>query len=271
MLYPIAGVSRSGYYKWLKQSNKPDRDYEDYLVIKGTFDRGRSKWGFRTIQMKLLERGISMNHKKIVRIMRKYHLNTKIRRRNPYKMIMKKSLEHKTFENTLNREFSQAVPYRVFCTDITYIPFNHRFAYLSVVKDIASGEVAAWNLARHLEMGLVINTVEKLERSLPVLGEILIHSDQGFHYTNPLYIELVSKLKMVQSMSRKGNCIDNAPVESFFGHFKDEIDYQNCKTFEELHLLVEEYMRYYNYQRPQWELKKMTPVAYRNHLLTCAL
>ena len=185
-------------------------------------------------------------------------------------MIMKKSLEHRTLENKLNREFKQGTPRRVFCTDITYIPFNYRFAYLSVVKDISTGEVVSWDLAKHLAMDLVINTIDKLENEIPSLKEIMIHSDQGFHYTSPVYIQRIRELNMLQSMSRKGNCIDNAPVESFFGHLKDEVDYKSCRTFEELYSLIEEYMRYYNHQRRQWGLKKMTPVEYRNHLLSCS-
>jgi putative transposase len=92
--------------------------------------------------------------------------------------------------------------------------------------------------------------------------------NQGFHYTNPQYIHVIKGLDMIQSMSRKGNCIDNAPMESFFGHFKDDVDYKECRTYEELELLVEEYIEYYNNERYQWDLKKMTPVQYRNHLLT---
>lgn len=256
----VAHVFRSGYYAWLKHADEPEKDHEDYLLIKEVFDKGRAKWGSRTVQMKLL---VVMNHKKIVRIMRKYRLFTKIRRRNPYKMIIKKSLEHRSFENVLQREFKQTTPFKVFCTDITYIPFNHRFAYLSVVKDIASGEIVAWNLARHLEMNLVMDTIQIMS----AYENAMIHSDQGFHYTNPLYIEKVRNLNMVQSMSRKGNCIDNAPMESFFGHLKDDVDYKACKTFEELYALIEEYMRYYNHERQQWNLKKMTPVEYRNHLM----
>lgn len=266
MASSIAKISRSGYYKWLKHSDEPEKDHDDYLRIKEVFDRGKAKWGFRTIKMKLPD----MNHKKIIRIMGKYSLVTRIRRKNPYKMIMKKTLEHRTFDNKLNREFKQNVPFRSFCTDITYIPFNHRFAYLSVIKDIASGEIVAWNLARHLEMELVINTIEKLgdNEDIPSLEEILIHSDQGFHYTNPAYIQKISELRMVQSMSRRGSCIDNAPIESFFGHLKDDVDYRNSKTFEDLYSLIEEYMRYYNNERQQWKLKKMTPIDYRNHLLS---
>lgn len=263
----IAKASRSGYYKWLESSDEQEKDHDDYLLIKTIFDKGKSKYGFRTIQMRLLHKGVLMNHKKIIRIMKKYNLITKIRRKNPYKQIMKKTLEHRTFENKLNREFEQSTPFKVFCTDITYIPFNHRFAYLSVVKDVASGEIVSWELSRHIDMDLVMNTIENMKSNISSFKNIMMHSDQGFHYTNPSYINTIKNLEMIQSMSRKGNCIDNAPVESFFGHMKDEIDYKNCKTFEELYLLIEEYMQYYNNERRQWDLKKMTPVMYRDHLL----
>ena len=270
ILCEIAKVSRSGYYRWLKHADEKEKDYDDYLLIKDIFLGGKSKYGFRTIQMKLFSKyGIVMNHKKIIRIMKKYNLFTQIRKINPYKMIMKKTMEHRVFENKLEREFKQNVPYKVFCTDITYLPFNNRMAYLSAVKDIASGEIVGWWLSTNLSMDIVVNTVENMKnnKSLPLLKKTMIHSDQGFHYTNPIYIKMIKDLKMVQSMSRKGNCIDNAPMESFFGHLKDDVDYKNCKTFEELNLLVGEYIEYYNNKRYQWELKKMTPVEYRNHLL----
>lgn len=206
-----------------------------------------------------------MNHKKIQRIMRKYDLATKVRRRNPYKAIMKKRLEHRIFPNKLQREFHQIVPFKVFCTDITYIPFQNGFVYLSVIKDIASGEVVAWNVSLYLEMTLVTETVRSLKVEL--CRDAMIHSDQGFHYTNPDYVEIVKEFKLIQSMSGKGSCIDNAPIESFFGHLKDELDYKSCKSFEELRLAIDEYMRYYNQERKQWTRNKMTPVDYRNHLL----
>lgn len=210
-----------------------------------------------------------MNHKKIIRIKNKYNLITKIRRKNPYKVIMKKTKEHRTFENILNRNFNQNNPHKVFCTDITYLPFNSRMAYLSAVKDIATKEIVGWNLSPHLQMDIVFETIKSMEDNpaLSSFKDILIHSDQGFHYTSPDYASRVKKLGLTQSMSRKGNCIDNAPMESFFGHFKDEVDYKNCKTFEELRALTVEYINYYNEERCQWNLKKMTPAQYRNHLL----
>jgi len=265
LLCGIAGVSKSGYYKWNIHSSELDKDYNDYLLIKEVFDRGRGKYGWRTIQMKLETK---MNHKKIIRIKNKYELNTKIRRINPYKMIMKKSVEHRTCGNVLNRKFEQYQPNRIFCTDITYLPFNHRMAYFSAVKDVATGEIVGWNTSQHLHMDIVLKTLESLKSNVASLKNVMIHSDQGFHYTNPEFINEVNELGMIQSMSRKGNCIDNAPMESFFGHMKDDVDYKSCKTFEELNLQIEEYMRYYNYDRPQWGLKKMTPVEYRNHLLS---
>lgn len=213
--------------------------------------------------MKLGDQHIIMNHKKVKRIMKLYGLQCKIRRKNPYKAIMKKTAEHRTFGNKLDRQFTQTIPYRYFGTDITYIPFNHRFAYLAIVKDLASGEIVAWHLSRYITMELVLTMMDQMKQH----PHAMIHSDQGFHFTNPSFIEKVKLLKMLQSMSRKANCIDNAPVESFFGHFKDEVDYQSCTSFEQLRQLIENYIIYYNHERRQWAKNKMTPVQYRDHLL----
>ena len=244
-------------------------------MIKEIFEKGKSKYGWRSIKMHLYgDKQMVMNHKKIQRIMKKYWLFAKVRRINPYKMIMKKTMEHRTFNNILDRNFSPGVPFKVFCTDITYLPFNNRIAYLSVIKDIGSGEVVGWDISQHIDMDVVMNTVTQMKNN-PIFQtisfkNILIHSDQGVHYTNPNYINAIKELGMVQSMSRRGNCIDNAPIESFFGHLKDDMDFKQCKTFEELKLLTTEQIDYYNNERHQWDLKKMTPVEYRNHLLAAA-
>lgn len=261
ILCEVADVSRSGYYKWLLASDQMDKDYPDFLRIKDVFDKGKGKYGWRNIKMRLPD----MNHKKIQRIMRKYGLAAKVRRKNPYRAVHKKTMEHRISPNKLKRAFNQARPFMVFCTDITYLPFLHGFAYLSVVKDVASGEVVAWHVSLHMDMSLVVETVKNMPPD--VHEHALMHSDQGFHYSSPSFIEVVKDMKMTQSMSDKGNCIDNAPIESFFGHMKDELDYQSCRSFEELRLRIEEYMRYYNYERKQWTKKRMTPVEYRHHLL----
>ena len=262
-----ASVSKPGYYKWLTNKEQKPKDYDDYLVIKVIFEKGHKKLGWRQVQMRLGDSAIAMNHKKIRRIMNHYGLYCEVRRKNPYKNIMKKTREHRTLENLLDRNFVQLIPKKVLCTDITYLYYSGgRKAYLSVIKDIASGEALAWEISQNLELAFVLNTVSQLE-GLGLQADCIIHSDQGFHYTNPLYIQKVKQLNIIQSMSRKGNCIDNAPMESFFGHCKDELDFRSCTTFAELTVKVNEYMRYYNHTRKQWGLKKMTPAQYRDHLL----
>ena len=271
MLCGITGVSKSGYYKWLRRRGQTVKDYNDYQLIKTIFDKGKKKLGWRSIQMRLKnDYKTTMNHKKIRRIMGKYGLYCQTRRKNPYKTIMKKTQEHRTFENILSREFKQVVPKKALCTDITYLYFSlGRKAYLSAIKDIATGEILSWEISINIDLEFVLKTIGRLE-SLKLPPNALIHSDQGFHYTNPLYIAKVKQLNIVQSMSRKGSCIDNAPMESFFGHLKDELDFKSCNTFAELTVKVNEYMQYYNHQRYQWGLKKMTPAQYRDHLLAAS-
>jgi transposase InsO family protein len=149
------------------------------------------------------------------------------------------------------------------CTDITYLYFAlGRIAYLSVIKDLATGEILAWKLSLSLELEFVIATVRQLK-----VEELASDCDQGCHYTSLRYQEAVKELSIAISMSRKGNCIDNAPMESFFGHLKDELEFKACRTFEELTIKVSEYMQYYNHNRYQWGLNKMTPAEYRDHLV----
>jgi len=219
----VAGASRSGYYRWPRTADAPDGDYGDYLLIREAFDGGRGKLGSRSVQMGLSSgMKAAMNHKKVARIMRKYGLRAKTRKVNPYRAIMKRTLEHTTFPNVLDRQFPQDKPYGTFCTDITYLPSNGRTAYLSAIKDLASREIVGWNLSMRLEMDIVMETLADMEDRcrgrIASFDGTLIHSDQGFRYTNPLYSDRVRDLGMVQSMSRKGTCIDNAPMESFFGH-----------------------------------------------------
>ena len=214
-----------------------------------------------------------MNRKKIQRIMRKYNIVCPIRKANPYKRMAKATQEHRVVENKLNREFKQNIPGKVLLTDITYMPYgNNKMAYLSTVKDSSTNEILAYNLSNSLAIELVTETVDKLvsTESFKLHKDAFIHSDQGVHYTSPRFQNLLKQNNLGQSMSRKGNCWDNAPQESFFGHMKDEIDYKSCNEFEELQIMVDDYMDYYNNFRCQWNLKKLTPVQFRNQLLMAA-
>jgi len=271
----IASVSRSGYYAWLKAEDqrmiREERDWQDYKLIHTIFNQKNQKAGFRTIQMYLENHyDVKMNHKKIVRLMKMFNLVTKIRRVNPYRKLAKATQEHKTKPNLLNRQFHQVEPGKVLLTDITYTYYGGgQPAYLSTVKDVATREIVAFDISRSLSMDIAYTTLNKLIDACDGYPhpEAMLHSDQGFHYTHPEFQKRVKKAGFQQSMSRRGNCLDNAPMESFFGHFKDEVDFKQCKTFEELHGMISEYIEEYNTERYQYDLKKMTPEQFRDHLL----
>lgn len=275
-LCDVAEVSRSGYYNFFSNKSKERRIKQDVkdeeardLILKSYEFKGREK-GARQIKMTLEnEFSIKFNLKKIRRIMKKYNIVCTIRKANPYKKIAKATKEHTTLPNKLNREFKQGIPGKVLLTDITYLTYgNGKRAYLSTIKDSSTGEIPAYVVSKNIKLEIATKTIKKLmkNKKFKVHKEALIHSDQGVHYTSPIFQKLVKRNNLEQSMSRRGNCWDNAPQESFFGHFKDEANIRECETFKDLVKEIEDYMDYYNNYRCQWGLKKMTPVKYRNHL-----
>ncbi|MGL5714437.1 MAG: IS3 family transposase [Paraclostridium sp.] len=271
----IAGVSKSGYYAHKsKVDTRNTREEQDLkakeLILKAYEFRGYKK-GSRAIKMTLKNNFNTIySRKKIQRIMRKYGIICPIRKANPYRRMAKATKEHRVVPNKLNREFKQDIPGKVLLTDITYMPYgNSQMAYLSTIKDSSTNEILSYKLSKSLQLDIVIDTVDKLVNStyINLHEEAFIHSDQGSHYTSPTFQKHLEKYKIGQSMSRRGNCWDNAPQESFFGHMKDEINYKNCNSFEELQYIIDDYMDYYNNHRGQWNLKQLTPVQYRNQLL----
>ncbi|QHT47515.1 IS3 family transposase [Bacillus sp. SB49] len=273
-LCEFTGVSRSGYYAWInsdsKRQVKNQKDEKDIQIIQVIFSQNHEKVG--ALQIKLIlenDYGVIMNHKKIRRLMKKFDLSAKIRQAKPYKQMLKATQEHRTCPNHLNREFTQLEPGKVFLTDITYTYFGKgQKAYLSCVKDSTTKEIVAHHISTSLGMDIVYRTLEKLQDTVKSFHpEAMIHSDQGFHYTHPKFQSRVREAGLRQSMSRKGNCWDNAPMESFFGHLKDMVDHQSCESLSQLKEEINQYIAKYNNKRYQWNLNKMTPVQYRDHLL----
>ncbi|NMF07993.1 IS3 family transposase [Clostridium beijerinckii] len=273
----ISGVSRSGYYRYFssiivksRESNEV-RDLEIKENILKAYYFKRRKKGARQIKMTLNNHfNINYNLKRIRRIMKKYEITCPHRKANPYRRMMKATKEHTVLPNLLNREFKQKSPGKVLLTDISYLFFkNGQKAYLSTILDASTNEVLAHNVSKSLKIDIVTNTIDKLiQNNKNILRkDSFIHSDQGVHYTSPIFQNKVKKNNLGQSMSRRGNCWDNAPQESFFGHLKDEVDIKTCETFEDLVKEIDDYIYYYNNFRGQWNLKKMTPIKYRNHLL----
>ena len=276
MLCDIAGVSRSGYYRWVnaaeyreKQELKDRADFE--IILKAYNHRGYSK-GAKGIYMHLIhqEEPIVMNLKKIRRLMKKYNLICPIRKANPYRRMAKALKTSNVAENLVNREFTKYGPRKILLTDITYIPYNGKFCYLSTILDACTKQILAYVLSDSLEVDFVLETVNILieKHGVDITTETIIHSDQGCHYTSCSFIQLLKDKKLRQSMSRKGNCWDNAPQESFFGHMKDEIDLSNCKTFEEVKKITDDWMDYYNNERYQWNLAKLSPNEYYEYIKT---
>jgi len=274
-LCEMAGVSRSGYYNWRGSKDKrKDRDAHDkadlQLILEAYQFRGYDK-GRRGIYMRLLHMGIRMNQKKISRLMKKFNLSCPIRKANPYRRMAKALKTDAVADNIVNREFREHGPGKIILTDITYLFYDHGDkAYLSVMKDAFTKQVLAYVASQSLEVDFVLETMKMLlERHRKALQpDAIVHSDQGCHYTSVSFRELLKDKKLRQSMSRRGNCWDNAPQESFFGHMKDEIHLEDCHCYEALCAKVDDYMDYYNNDRYQWELAKLSPNQYAEYLRT---
>jgi transposase InsO family protein len=270
----IAGVSRSGYYAWLgaapKRQDRELKDAFDFRLIKEAYDYKGWKKGARQIRYRLKkDHGIIMNLKKIRRLMKKYGLICPIRKANPIKKMIRAQRSDRTYENIVDRNFNQGRAKLVLLTDITYLEYGHgRRAYLSSIKDATTGMILAYQLSLHLDISFVIETVGFLidNYRAELDGKVLIHSDQGCHYTSIPYQKLLKENHIIQSMSRRGNCWDNAPQESFHAILKTEMDLSACSTYEKLALAIADYIGYYNYDRGQEGLNWMTPYEYDQYL-----
>ncbi len=278
MLCEIAGVSRSGYYNWVNsegnrvQKEKQDRaDFE--LILAAYNHRGYDK-GAQGIYMRLLHMDppVVMNVKKIRRLMREYGLICGIRKANPYRRMAKAIKTNHVADNLVKRQFMAFGPRKVLLTDITYIPFDGRFCYLSTILDAYTKQILSYVLSESLEVDFVLKTVELMveEHGVALSTETIIHSDQGCHYTSCSFIQLVKDKGLRQSMSRRGNCWDNAPQESFFGRMKDHIKkkLEGCSTYDDVKGVIDDWMDYYNNDRYQWRLAKLSPNEYYEYITT---
>lgn len=277
-LCSIAGVSRSGYYAWVKAAPtrelQEQHDHDDFdLILTAYKMHGYSK-GAQGISMALMhmEPPVIMNLKKIRRLMNKYHLSCPHRGPNPYRRMAKALKTSNVADNLLQRQFEEYGPRMVLLTDITYIPYEGTFAYLSTILDAFTKQILSYVLSTSLEVDFVLETVNKLidEHGISLHAETIIHSDQGCHYTSHKFINILYDKKLRQSMSRRGNCWDNAPQESFFGHMKDHIKPKlaEAHVFSDVQLIIDDYIDYYNNRRYQWHLAKLSPNEFYKFVTT---
>ena len=278
ILCELAGVSRSGYYAWLKAAPTREarelQDKADFELILAIYKRRGYAKGARSIYMGLLHMNppVIMNIKKIRRLMKKYNLFCPIRKANPYRRMAKALKTSNYADNLLQREFECYGPRYVLLTDITYIPYNGEFAYLSTILDAYTKQILSYVLSDSLEIDFVKETVENLIRDhgISLHKETLIHSDQGSHYTSATFIQIIEDCNLRRSMSRRGNCWDNSPQESFFGHMKDHIldRVKECTEFQQIKDIVDDYIDFYNNEAYVWELCRLSPNEYYKFVTT---
>jgi transposase InsO family protein len=276
-LCKIAAVSHSGYYRYMaaeaNRKQREDYDREDFSRILEAYNYRSYAKGARSIYMRLFrqQQPTRMNIKKIRRLMDKYGLRCPIRKANPYRAMLRASQESRTAPYLLNREFREHGPRRVLLTDISYLFFGSGLkSYISTVIDAYTKQILAFALSKTLEEDFVLETINNLLRDhgISLDAETLINSDQGAHYKSYQFSKLLKDAKLRQSMSRKANCWDNSPQESLFGHMKDEIDLSSCRTHEDVVALLNDWIDYYNNDRFQWDLAKLSPNEYYEYCQT---
>lgn len=266
-LCKIASVSKSGYYSWLNKKIS-DEEMEIINLIKQEYWNKQGKAGYRPITMSLKRNfGLNINHKKVQRIMQESGLKAIIREKGNHKkhVIAQRKNELWTIApNVLNGNFKTNEIGKNYSTDVTYLILkNKQTFYLSAIKDLVSGEISAHSVSDKHDINLILDTLNQLK---DISEGCILHSDRGALYTSFRYIQKLKEFGITRSMSEAGSPTQNAPIESFFGHFKDEVDYKKCKNLEELKEKVDGYVLYYNTYRYQWNKNMMTPSEVREYI-----
>ncbi len=242
----VLEISKRTYYKY---RNSEDKDYYDYLIIKEIFDNSKGTYGYRRITEGIkIKYGVIFNHKKVRRIMNKYHLKPEYIKRirpNNYKRI-----EENVKPNLVRRKFNTDEPNKIWVTDITYLIYNNKRMYLSTILDLYDRKVVAYKISKFNNNQLVIDTLNEAISKRKDVSGLILHSDQGFQYTSYQYKAICNSNNIQISMSRKGTPIDDSPMESFHGILKKETLYNNNITsLQEYQKLVEEWILFYNTSR----------------------
>ena len=254
--YPVSvmckffGVSRSGYYDFVKRLEKPEPDAELAGMIEHCQQKTDKTYGYRRVWKWLKDRDITRNPKTVLRIMKKYGLLSEIRRQR--KWVNLGQQKHK-YKNLLKRQFRADKPNNKWVTDISYIHTREGVLYLSMIRDLYDNSIVAYKTASRQTVNLVLDTIRAMKKEKKrVAAELQLHSDQGFQYTSEAYFKLTQSYGITPSMSSKGNPYDNAMAENFFSILKTECIYRHKpKTLKEANELIDRYIYFYNNERIQ--------------------
>lgn len=252
----------------MKSLAKPDKYAEVKEIIYQIYHEHKGRYGYRRVTLELRNRGYTLNHKTVQRLMRQLKLKSLVRVKR-YRSYRGQVGELPT--NLLQRNFKADRPCQKWVTDISEFQLLGQKVYLSAMLDLYNGEIVAYCYSAHPRYALVDTMLQKALPLIPEQAELIIHSDQGWHYQMKRYQHELGKQGIHQSMSRKGNCLDNAVIENFFGLLKSEMFYlQEFQTIEEFLAELDAYMLYYNTIRIKSKLKGLSPVQYRIQSSTAA-
>ena len=240
---------------------KADRDAPLASLIGECHQRTHRTYGYRRVHIGLERRGVHYNPKTVLRVMNKYSLLSEIRRRRKYQ-VMGRQLHR--YENIFSRDFTADRPNQKWVTDISYINTAQGVLYLSVIRDLFDNSIVAHRTGTEQTVNLVLNTIKDAKANVKAAAELHLHSDQGFQYTSHGYFTLTKEYGIIPSMSRRGNCYDNAIAENFFSILKSECIYrQKLDTYDQARLLIDQYIHFYNHDRIQLKTR-LTPFEKRS-------
>ena len=267
-LLDAIGLSRSTYYYELSKTDKVSKrnaDLSSEIIV--IFNENKKRYGVRRVHKELLNRGFRVNHKRVQRIMNQLALFGK---RPKEKYHSYKGDVGKVADNIINRDFNAEKPLQKWTTDVSQFNLPWGKCYISPILDMNNNEIISYNLSLHPDMAQIKDMLKKAFERFPSVKGLIMHSDQGWQYQHAFYRNDLQKHGIIQSMSRKGNCWDNAPQESFFGRMKDHIKekFKKCESFEEVKKVIDDWMDYYNNDRYQWKLAKLSPNEYYSYIVT---
>ena len=254
-------MARSTFYYYLKGVTKPEKDSTVKAEITKIYHQHKGRYGYRRIAATLRNKGLTINHKKVERLMKEAGLKSIVRIKK-YKSY--KGQQGTIARNLLKRDFKAKKPHQKWVTDVTEFAVAGKKLYFSPILDLYNSEVVSYSISDRPDFDQTMDMLKKALKKLPAGSRPILHSDQGWQYQMKAYQYKLRKSKIRQSMSRKGNCLDNAVMENFFGILKSELFYiQQFKSNESLQQAIIDYVHYYNYDRIKLKLKGLSPVQYR--------
>ena len=262
-LLKLTGLARSTFYYYIKHHNE-DKYETEKAEIANIFNQHKGRYGYRRVMSVLRAKGYTLNHKTVLKLMKSLNLKGKQRKNDKYHSY--KGEVGKVADNLLKRAFHADKPFEKLTTDVTEFKIGNDKVYLSPVLDMFNREIISYSISTSPNLQQVREMLNGLFEKLPNDACPLFHSDQGWQYQHAEYQRLLYEHNITQSMSRKGNCIDNGIMENFFGRLKVEMFYG--EKFESVNAFIDElnkYIHYYNNERISLKLKGMSPVQYRTH------